>query len=143
MAQLESDNGTVVTGANYTTFVCEDVPNATALAVRGTWPTGAAGGVTLTRSATLALTPADDVLSFRLYVDHGVAEAYWQHGRVVFTAHAPETAAAAILLRHTAGDAPVAVAGAAGWAMDSIWVDPGLMRHPPSSSSAASVSFSP
>ena len=69
----------------------------------------------------MALSPGDASLSLRLFIDHTIAEAYWQGGRVVLSvplATSPESAV------ELSASVPAVVLGASAWRVAPIWVSP-------------------
>eukprot|EP01062_Namystynia_karyoxenos_P051182 TRINITY_DN40084_c0_g1_i1.p1 TRINITY_DN40084_c0_g1~~TRINITY_DN40084_c0_g1_i1.p1 ORF type:complete len:574 (+),score=118.38 TRINITY_DN40084_c0_g1_i1:77-1723(+) len=88
-----------------------------------------ASGANLTADA-LRLSPGEDAVTVRLYVDSTFTEAYWQQGRVATTIITPESESggAAVWLHASAN---VTVAKVQVWRMSSIWVSPEAVLSAP------------
>jgi hypothetical protein len=72
--------------------------------------------------AQLQLAPCETSVELRVYLDHFIGEAYFQHGREVITFDAPPTEGVH-LIAHGDG-AVVTVENAVAWAMGSIYATP-------------------
>lgn len=88
-------------------------PNCTSGVLR---PSLATGG----RRDTLQLSPTDTNVTIRVFVDHTMAEGFWQGGRVAMTRQVDgnKSAAAMALYSDTAG----VEAEAEAWAMEDCWI---------------------
>ena len=73
------------------------------------------------RTDTLRLSPRDRTLSLRIFVDHGITEAFWQRGRVVTTRRADTSAEAGVVVHASAA---IVLERAAVWRVGDIWVSP-------------------
>ena len=80
------------------------------------------------KTDTLRLSPHEKTLSLRVYVDNDMAEAFWQHGRVVMTRQAAPTEEAGIALHAIDG---AVVEQADVWRVNDIWVAPEAVLRTP------------
>ena len=71
---------------------------------------------------TLRLLDDDRVLELRLLLDHTIAEAYWQGGRVAMTVPSPLEPSTSIALRTDTAGARVRVQSVTAWQMGSAWI---------------------
>ena len=75
-------------------------------------------------SDTLRISPAEDSIELRVFVDQTFHEAYWQNGRVAMTVNNPQQAAAlqydGVALRKDFGEAKLEFLRI--FQVDSIWI---------------------
>jgi len=73
-------------------------------------------------TGTLKLSPNDETIDLRLYVDNTFTEAYWMNGRVAMTINTPATTEAHVTVE--ADKAGVVLKDATVWRVKPIWVTP-------------------